>query len=220
MAENQKVIDAVSFLTGRALNDYGLKASRGQAPQSWAEFRAWIVQRFCHNSESETVARLLQLRWAGSLDRLCDEFADIVTQGEPPPDAELIRYFIRALPIELVDLLDHADFQNWMEIKDYLIAKTRPRDYWKNMWLTTVSQSQLDDALRNQPYLIPAPIRQMIMRKQLASTNMSANRPNNRPAGVLTNATPATKPGMLLKTVLGAFLTVKGTRHVATGVGE
>ena len=179
--EALRVSDAVSFLTGPALDDYGLHASQGEAPQTWDEFRTWILQRFNHQSESETVARLLQLRWPGSLDQLCNQFAAIVSQGEPPSHSELQRYFIRALPLELVDLLDHTRFHTWLQIKDFLIAKTRPKDYWKNMWLTTVSQSTLEETWRRAPHLFPTAFQQMVLRRPLPQGASNGSRPVVRP---------------------------------------
>ena len=176
-----RVNDAVSFLTGPALDDYGLMASQGEQPQTWEEFRTWLLQRFHHQSESETVTRLLQLRWQGSLDLLCNQFASIVSQGEPPSHPELQRLFIRALPLDLVDLLDHTRFDTWLQIKDFLIAKTKPKDYWKNMWLTTVPQPVLEDAWRRMPHLFPTAFQQLALKRQLPQGTYNALRPPTRP---------------------------------------
>lgn len=179
--ESLRVNDAVSFLTGPALDDYGLMASQGEQPQTWEEFRRWIMQRFNHQSESETVTRLLEIRWQGSLDLLCQQFAAIVSQGEPPSHPELQRLFIRALPLDLVDLLDHTRFATWLQIKDFLIAKTKPKDYWKNMWLTTVPQPVLEDAWRRMPHLFPTAFQQLALRRQLPQGTYSGARPASRP---------------------------------------
>lgn len=175
-----RVNDAVSFLTGAALDDYGLMASQGEDPQTWEEFRRWVLQRFNHQSESETVTRLLEIRWQGSLDLLCSQFAAIVSQGEPPSHRELQRLFIRALPLELVDLLDRTDFDTWLQIKDFLIAKTKPKDFWKNMWLTSVPQSVLENSWRRAPHLFPTAFQQLAHKGQLPQGTYNGLRPVNK----------------------------------------
>lgn len=60
-----------------------LLISQGDEPQIWAEFRPWLLQRFGDGSEAETVRRLQELKWRGSLDQLCNRFADIVSQELP-----------------------------------------------------------------------------------------------------------------------------------------
>ena len=79
-----------------------------------------------------------------------------------------------------------------VQIKDYLIAKTKPKDYWKNMWLTTVPQNVLDDAWRRMPHLFPTAFQQMALKRQLSQGSSSALRvPNRLPGYGISQTVPA-----------------------------
>ena len=121
MPVSDRVADAVSYLSGRALTEYALEKERGRHPRNWGEFRQWVSSRFHTQTELETVRRLLALEWDGSLDRLCDRFTSILADGSAPPNYELVRLFVRALPPDLVVLLGNKPFQSWVEVRNYLL---------------------------------------------------------------------------------------------------
>ena len=179
--EEGRIADAVQFLTGPALADYALLASQGDEPQTWEEFRAWLLQRFSHRSEAETVRRLQEVKWQGSLDQLCNRFADIVSQGVPLSQIELQRLFVRALPLDLVVLFKRTHFDTWLQMKDYLIRETAPQDHWVNIWLTSVPQDDILEAWQRTPHLFPVAFQQKMHRQQGAPRLFGAVGAHGRP---------------------------------------
>lgn len=155
MPRQDRVKDAVSYLAGRALTEYALEQERGRQPQSWSEFKRWVYHRFHTQTENETVRRLLALEWEGSLDKLSARFAAILSEGVAPPDAELVRLFVRALPYDLVVLLESKPFESWVDVRDHLAERTAPKGQWTTMWLASVSDGKLREAERRMPQHFP-----------------------------------------------------------------
>ena len=155
MPMKDRVDDAVSYLTGRALSEYALENDRGRQPRDWAEFRQWVCTRFHTQSERETVSRLMALEWDGSLDRLCARFTAILSNGVAPSNYELVRLFIRVLPPDLVVLLGSKPFYSWVEVRDFLVERIAPTGQWATVWMSSVSESRLRDAERRLPQHFP-----------------------------------------------------------------
>ena len=159
MTTQDRVKDAVSYLAGRAIREYALERNRGRHPQTWNEFRRWVLTRFPAYSEIETARRLSALRWEGSFDRLCAQFVAILSEGVEPPAQDLIRLFLKALPAELIMLLKDkpfGSFESWIELRDYLAELASPRKTWSTVWLASVDEATARDAETRFPRYFPS----------------------------------------------------------------
>ena len=143
LSPQERVDDAVAYLTGRALSEFALEQQRGTQPRTWDEFAQWVLRRFQTQSQAETVDRLLDIRWDGSLDRYCHRFTAILAEGPPIPEYELVRLFVRRLPPALViSLEERLSFATWTEVRDFLFQRSSPRGHWTTYWMTQAAEEE------------------------------------------------------------------------------
>ena len=135
-SESMQLKDVLSFLEGPGLSHYCLARSAGKAPKTWEEFCQFIMQRFCLYTEGETMRRLMQIKWEGSLDRVIERFASVLDEGTPPPDAQLVQIFMGRLPWALLTKLDSMNYPTWTAMSEALRAATNPHDIMRQHWLT------------------------------------------------------------------------------------
>ena len=175
MPQQDRVRDAVSYLSGKAINEFALARQRGKHPQTWEEFRRWILLRFRARSEAETVRRLLALEWEGSMEKLSEQFATILAEGIPPPEHETMRLFVRALPYELVKKLKSIPFGSWDEIRDFLTDYLETQGTWSTMWMASVSNKRVMDLNREAPFCFAAKLNNKTL---LPRNNFAQDRKN------------------------------------------
>ena len=100
--ETVRVQDAFNYLQGPVLSDYCLVASDGTEPVTWSKLRNFVLDRFSCHGIGETIRKLRELRWEGSLDRLAMRFASVLAQGVPHPQTDWVRLFLGRVPLHMV----------------------------------------------------------------------------------------------------------------------
>lgn len=154
MPEAVRVHDAFNYLQGPALSHYCLAAEDGTEPTTWTEFRDFILERFSYQGIGETLRRLREIRWEGSLDRLAMQFASVLAQGVPPPQTDLVRLFLARVPLHMVVALPDVEYKTWTEAKEALRRANAPRERRIELWLAEASPELIRQA-EATPNLLP-----------------------------------------------------------------
>ncbi|KAL8442273.1 hypothetical protein Emed_007349 [Eimeria media] len=150
-----RVDDAFQYLQGPALSHFCFASQNGTAPATWENFREFILERFSYQGIGETIRRLRDLRWKGSLERLAAEFSAVLSQGVSPPQSELVDLFLGRVPLHLVTELGTADFATWTEAKEALRRIRSPKEHLTARWLVNASPDLLRAAAAT-PHLLPS----------------------------------------------------------------
>ena len=114
--------EVVYFLEGKALQHWAVTADQHpqHLPQNWTEFAEFMLARFCGNTIGHTLTKLYQLRFKGDFDELTEEFGEILSQGENPPQDMLVQLYLSRFPLRMVQSAVQREFHSWVEARDYM----------------------------------------------------------------------------------------------------
>ncbi|KAL8442939.1 hypothetical protein Emed_007033 [Eimeria media] len=135
LPESMRVEDAFNYLEGAAFTHFSSAHKAGKAPVTWKEFEIFILDRFSRQNVGETIRRLRNLRWDGSLKRLAARFDAVLAEGDSPPKEELVRIFLSRLPFRLVRLVCREHFDTWIAAKEALREALAPEERARQLWL-------------------------------------------------------------------------------------
>lgn len=138
-SDEQRFYDAQLSLRGGAQRYWHQvkRAHPDRLPTTWQEFGKFLVHRYSSKTEAEICARLRQLRFAGDLNALTDQFAEILGEGELPPERELARLFLSRFPLSMVKQLARAGFRRfdtWLDVRDAIQSATDYDDSLIQFW--------------------------------------------------------------------------------------
>ena len=70
-----------------------------------------------------TLTKLYQLKYTGDFDKLTEDFGEILSQGENPPQDVLIQIYLSRFPLRMVQSAVQREFHSWVEVRDYMKAQ-------------------------------------------------------------------------------------------------
>lgn len=123
--EEEKLWDAVNRLEGKAL-DYWCAVEHGDPeslPVDWDGFKTFMLERFSERTVGDTIKRLQQIEYKGSVDDVADEFAEVLTEGQSPPREFLKDQFLSIFPFYLVESVMKEKPETWVKARELLRKK-------------------------------------------------------------------------------------------------
>ncbi|KAL8441503.1 hypothetical protein Emag_007111 [Eimeria magna] len=154
--ESMRVDDACNYLEGAAFTHFCSARTSGKAPVTWKDFETFMLDRFSCQNAGETIRRLRNLRWDGSLERLAARFDAVLARGDTPPEPELVRIFLSRLPFCLVRLVCRQHFDTWIAAKEALREALDSEERARQLWLVDappelVREEDATISFRQQP---------------------------------------------------------------------
>ena len=144
------VSHAVQCLRGPALTYWcSFKEDNLPLPETWEDFKAFILQRFTYMSEGEVLEELRRIRWEGSLDKLSDKFSQVLGKGGTPHPFRVANVFLSRLPLEVARKLGKCNFDKWTDCREAARKVMTPDKSIIEAWLTEAPQEVKDQYYRN-----------------------------------------------------------------------
>ena len=94
-------------------------------PKTWQEFEQMLIKRFSARSPVETLRRLSEIRYKGSVADVTREFARICAEGDPLPNDVLLKYYLACFPKSMVERALRQNFTTWVEASDFFLNENR-----------------------------------------------------------------------------------------------
>ena len=101
-------------------------------------------------SALSVIKQLRATKYRGNLYEICKKLSAVLSQGEQPPDQELIKIFLARFPWEMVKEADRRQFSSWIEAKDFIEAKHRSRGKWAQEYYMEACEEYRKDMLRDR----------------------------------------------------------------------
>ena len=120
--EMSRLQSAPMFLTGSAHTYYYnlLRKNPDRLPLRYADFEQIILNRFSAYKVAETIKRLRTLMYTDSITDITEKFANIISEGDEPPEEELIMLYLSRFPRDIIKRAMKRDFESWVEASEYL----------------------------------------------------------------------------------------------------
>ena len=125
--EATRLRDAPFYLRGDAHMFYytTMQQNPERLPKTWKEFELMLIKRFSARSFVETLQRLSQIRYKGSVADVTREFARICAEGDPLPNDVLLKYYLACFPKSMVERALRQNFTTWVEASDFFLNENR-----------------------------------------------------------------------------------------------
>ena len=122
MDEMSRVQSAPMFLTGSAHVYYYslIRKSPKRMPLNWEDFEHLILRRFSPCTQIETINRLRRVHYNGNITEVTEQFSRVLSEGEEPPEEELISLYLSRFPRSIIKRAMERDFANWIEASEFL----------------------------------------------------------------------------------------------------
>lgn len=122
--EGSRLQDAPLHLQGDAhMFYYTLKKKYPEKiPTTWAEFECLLITRFSCTSPVETLRKLMQIKYEGSVSEVTSRFAKICAEGDPVPEEKLVNAYLSRFPRSMIIKAMERDFKTWVEASEFVHA--------------------------------------------------------------------------------------------------
>ncbi|CDJ27011.1 uncharacterized protein EMH_0099310 [Eimeria mitis] len=134
IAEAQWGVLIRKYLTGRAATQWNFVVRSGIDMTDWQLVCERLCERFLGYTRDVMLSQMKENEWTGDYNEYCNEFSDIVTNGEELPEHDLIMYFLAGLPMDIGDELTDKGkrkFSTWNEAANALRSYMVPFNLWR-----------------------------------------------------------------------------------------
>ena len=134
IAEAQWGVLIRKYLTGRAATQWNFVVRSGIDMTDWQLVCERLCERFLGYTRDVMLSQMKENEWTGNYNEYCNEFSDIVSNGEELPEHDLIMYFLAGLPTDIGDELTDKGkrtFSTWNEAANALRAYMVPFNLWR-----------------------------------------------------------------------------------------